>query len=181
MTEINLIYIGESSRVSAMSIQAVSITLTEDECIACELTVKARTVTQREVARARIILEAHVGRRNTSIAQELFLASHSVAVWRNRFAAAGIAGLINRRKTQTPIKYAAENQRSVVETAYTGSPESETHWSVRMLTKATGVGRERLRKILKDAHLCPHLLEMFTRSTDPAFHEKLIDDFVARK
>ena len=63
----------------------------------------------------------------------------------------------------------------MVETACTEVPEAETHWSVRTLAKATGVGRETVRNILKDAHLRPHRVGTFTQSTDPDFHEKLID------
>jgi transposase len=168
-------YTGECATLSAMSRQAVSITLTEDERIALERIVKARTTTQREVVRARIILSADEGRENKIIAEEFALSAHSVAVWRNRFAVERMTGLINRPKTRTPIKYTVEDRRRVVEMACKGSPEAETHWSVRTLAKATGVGRETVRSILKDAHLRPHRLGTFTRSTDPDFREKLID------
>ena len=158
-----------------MSKKAVSIRLTDDERIALERTIKARTATQREVARARVILMAEEGRENKMIAEQLSLSSHSVAVWRNRFAVERIAGLTNRPKTRTPIKYTSQDRQRVVEIACTKSPEAETHWSVRTLAKATGVGRETVRSILKDAHLRPHRLGTFTRSTDPAFREKLVD------
>ncbi len=56
-----------------------------------------------------------------------------------------------------------------------GSPEAETHWSVRTLSKATGVGRETVRAVLLEANLRPHRLGTFTSSNDPEFREKLID------
>jgi len=161
--------------IYAMSRRAVSIELTEEERIYLERRVKARSVTQREVLRAQIVIMAAAGKENEVIAEQIGLSSHSVAVWRNRFAQERMAGLMNRAKKRTPIKYTAEDRRRVVETACTGSPESETHWSVRTLAKATGVGRETVRIILRDAHLRPHRLGTFTQSNDPEFREKLID------
>jgi transposase len=84
-------------------------------------------------------------------------------------------GLVNRARKRTPIKYTPEDRRRVVETACTGTPEAETHWSVRTLAKVTGVGRETVRAILLESNLRPHRVGTFTRSNDPEFREKLID------
>jgi transposase len=137
--------------------------------------VKSLVSTQREVVRARIILKAASGEENLAIADEVGLSNHSVGMWRNRFAAERVRGLRNRPKKRTPIKYTAEDRRRVVEVACTESPEAETHWSVRTLSKATGVGRETVRAILQEAHLRPHRVGTFTQSNDPEFREKLID------
>ena len=158
-----------------MSRQAITIELTGEERMLLDRVLKARTATQREVLRARIVLMAATGKENQAIAQEIGLSNRSVAVWRNRFARERIMGLTNRPKKRTPIKYTAEDRRRVVEMACTGSPEAETHWSVRTLAKATGVGRETVRAILREAHLRPHRVGTFTQSNDPEFREKLID------
>lgn len=158
-----------------MSRRAVTIELTREERRSLERILQAQTATQREVMRARIILMANEGKENQVIAEKLGLSAHSVAVWRNRFAVGHMMGLKNRPKTRTPIKYTAEDRRRVIETACTGAPEAETHWSVRTLARTTGVGRETVRNILKDAHLRPHRVGTFTQSTDPDFREKLLD------
>jgi len=158
-----------------MSRRSVSIELTKEERRSLERILQAQTATQREVMRARIILMADEGKESQVIAEELALSGHSVAIWRNRFAVGRMIGLKNRPKTRTLLKYTAEDRRRVVETACTEVPEAETHWSVRTLAKATGVGRETVRNILKDAHLRPHRVGTFTQSTDPDFREKLID------
>jgi len=158
-----------------MSRTAVSIELTEEEVSLLDRRVKAPTATQREAVRARIALLAGAGKENEEIADEVGLSSHSVAVWRNRFALERMAGLENRPRKRTPIKYMAEDRRRVVEMACTGTPEAETHWSVRTLAKATGVGRETVRAVLREANLRPHRLATFTRSNDPEFLEKLVD------
>lgn len=158
-----------------MSRRGVTIVLTEDEHTLLERRLKARTATQREVLRARVALMAAAGKENKAMAEEIGMSPHSVAVWRNRFALERMAGLRNRPKKRTPIKYTAEDRRRVVEMSCTGSPEAETHWSVRTLAKATGVGRETVRAILREANLRPHRLGTFTRSNDAEFREKLID------
>jgi len=158
-----------------MSRKAISIELTGEERSLLERMVKSPTTTQREALRGKIILKAASGEENLAIAEGLGLSSHSVGMWRNRFAAGRIAALGNRPKKRTPIKYTAEDRRRVVEMACTKSPEAETHWSVRTLAKATGVGRETVRAVLGEAHLRPHRVGTFTQSNDPEFREKLID------
>jgi transposase len=159
----------------AMSRKAIGIELTGEERFLLEHMVKSPTSTQREVLRAQIILKAADGEENLAIGEELGLSNHSVGMWRNRFGAGRMAALANRPKKRTPIKYTAEDRRRVVEMACTGSPEAETHWSVRTLAKATGVGRETVRAVLGEAHLRPHRMGTFTQSNDPEFREKLID------
>lgn len=161
--------------LQTMSRRAVQIELTAEESMLLERTVKSPTATQREVIRARIVLKAAAGAENLGIAEELGLSNRSVGMWRNRFATGRASALSNRPKKRTPIKYTAEDRRRVVEIACTESPEAETHWSVRTLAKATGVGRETVRAVIGEAHLRPHRVGTFTQSNDPEFREKLID------
>lgn len=161
--------------LSVMSRRAISIVLTEEERSLLERRLKAPTASQREVLRARIVLLAAAGKENQAIAEEVGLSAHSVAVWRGRFALERMMGLTNRARKRTPIKYTAEDRRRVVEMACNASPGAETHWSVRALARATGVGRETVRAVLREAHLRPHRLGTFTRSNDPEFREKLMD------
>lgn len=158
-----------------MSRKAVSIELTTEEHSLLERIVKAKTASQRDVARARTVLMAAAGEHNEVIGKALGLSSHSVALWRNRFAQARMAGLKNRPKKRTPIKYTADDRRRVVEMACTATPEAETHWSVRTLAKATGIGRETVRSVLKETNLRPHRVGTFSQSNDPQFRQKLID------
>ncbi len=158
-----------------MSRKAVIIELSEEEHSLLEHMVKSPIATPQEALRARIILKAAEGKENMVIAEETGLSNHSVGLWRNRFSSGRMASLANRPKKRTPIKYTAEDRRRVVEMACTESPEAETHWSVRTLAKATGIGRETVRAILNEAHLKPHRVGTFTQSNDPEFREKLID------
>ena len=136
---------------------------------------RTTTAAQREVWRARVILLAAEGKENQVIAQEVGLSPRSVSLWRKRFAEGRLPALANRPKKRTPIRYTEEDRRRVVEMACTTTPEAETHWSVRTLAKASGVGRETVRDILNGAGLRPHRVGTFTTSNDPEFREKLID------
>lgn len=158
-----------------MSRRAVPITLTDEELTALHRTVNATTAPQRQVWRARVILLAAEGKENKAIAEEIGRSARSVTLWRGRFAKERLAGLETRPKRRTLIKYTAEDRRRVVEVACSGTPEAETHWSVRTLARATGVGRETVRAVLREAGLRPHRMGTFSRSTDPEFREKLID------
>jgi len=122
-----------------------------------------------------VILLAAEGKENQIIALEVGLSPRSVTLWRRRFAEGRLPALANRPKKRTPIKYTEEDRRRVVEMACTSTPEAKTHWSVRTLAKATGVGRETVRDILNGARLRPHRVGTFTRSNDPEFRGKLID------
>ncbi len=158
-----------------MSRKAVPITLSAHERGALERTLRTTTAAQREVWRARVILLAAEGKENQVIAQEVGLSPRSVSLWRKRFAEGRLPALANRPKKRTPIRYTEEDRRRVVEMACTTTPEAETHWSVRTLAKASGVGRETVRDILNGARLRPHRVGTFTTSNDPEFREKLID------
>lgn len=158
-----------------MSRRAVPISLSEEERRTLQRTVNSATAAQREVWRSRVILLAAEGKENREIASEVGLSARSVTLWRKRFAVGRMPALANRPKKRTPIKYTEEDRRRVVETACTQTPEAETHWSVRTLAKATGVGRETVRAILQGSRLRPHRVGTFTRSNDPEFREKLVD------
>lgn len=158
-----------------MSRRAVPISLSEEERRTLQRRVNSATAAQREVWRSRVILLAAEGKENREIASEVGLSPRSVTLWRKRFAMGRVPALANRPKKRTPIKYTEEDRRRVVETACTQTPEAETHWSVRTLAKATGVGRETVRAILQGSRLRPHRVGTFTRSNDPEFREKLID------
>jgi hypothetical protein len=63
----------------------------------------------------------------------------------------------------------------VVELACTTTPPGATHWSVRSLAEATGVGRDVVHQILRQNQLKPHRVGTFLQSSDPNFTAKVID------
>ena len=65
--------------------------------------------------------------------------------------------------------------KAIVEATLHETPRDATHWSVRTMAKAQGVGKSTIQRIW-DAHgLQPHRVETFKLSKDKRFVEKLTD------
>ena len=161
--------------LEVMSRKAVSIDLTPEEESVLRSRVAMRNAPAGAVQRARIVLAASEGRTNDAIAGSLQMNRHSVALWRGRFAEERLAGLEDRPRSGRPTTYTDSDRVRVIETACTQTPEAETHWSVRSLAQATGVGRETVHRLLQRADLKPHRVGTFSRSNDPDFVAKLVD------
>jgi transposase len=96
-------------------------------------------------------------------------------MWRRRFIRERLAGLEDRPRPGKPRQYSEADRLRVIQIACTQKPEAETHWSVRTLAAATGVGRDTVHGILRQADLKPHRVGTFMRSTDPDFAAKVVD------
>ena len=135
----------------------------------------SRTEPYRKVQRARAILLAAEGKTSTAIAHEVDLTRRMVGQWRQRFAEEQLAGLVDRPREGRPRIYTTADRLRVVETACTATPPGETHWSVRSLAEATGVGRNTVHRVLRENRLKPHRVGTFSQSPDPHFAAKVID------
>jgi len=158
-----------------MSRKAAPVVLTLEEKKTLESLANSRTAPYRKVQRARLVLLAAEGMTNTAIAQEVELRRSIVVKWRQRFLAERLAGLEDRPRPGKPRQYSDADRLKVIEIACTQKPVGETHWSVRTLAKATGVGRDTVHQILRQANLKPHRWGTFSRSTDPEFAAKVVD------
>jgi len=131
---------------------------------------------QKVALRARIVLGAAAGRANHALAQELGVSRPTVLLWRERYASAGLAGLLKdaprpgRRPSISPRKVQA-----IVEATLHAKPRDATHWSVRTMAKAKGVSPASVHRIWREHHLQPHRSEHFKLSTDPDFVRKVRD------
>lgn len=125
-----------------MSRPATKIMLTAEERTELERRVRARTSSQQAALRARIVLRAAAGARNIDIAAELGVARHTVQQWRDRFAAARLAGLVDRPHRPPPRQYGPDRQARIVVLACQSPAElgwsGQTHWSVRDLARYLG-------------------------------------------
>ena len=149
-----------------MSRQATEIMLPAEERTELERQVRARTSRQQAALRARIVLRAAEGARNSDIAAELGIARHTVQQWRDCFAAARLTGLVDRPHRPPPRRYGPERQARIVVLACQSPADlawaGQTHWSVRDLTRylgehpELGVGRpskSTVGKILQAANI----------------------------
>jgi transposase len=138
--------------------------------------VRGRNTAQKVALRARIILGAANGISNNRLAKELGVTRPTVLLWRQRYARAGVAGLLRdaprpgRRKRITPRQVEA-----IVNATLHTTPRDATHWSSRTLAGAHGVSEATVRRIWRAHGLQPHRTESFKLSRDPDFVRKLRD------
>ncbi len=158
-----------------MSKKALPVIISPEEDEELEALAVSRTAPYHRVQRARLVLAAAAGKTNQEISRESGMGRRSVGMWRHRFISERLAGLEDRPRPGKPPLYSEADRLRVIETACTQKPEAESHWSVRTLAKATGVGRDTVHQILRKADLKPHQVGTFSRSSDPDFAAKVVD------
>ena len=137
---------------------------------------RSGTAPHREVTRARALLLAAGGLANTAIAARLGVAPASVASWRRRFAAEGLArfGKVAAGRGRKP-SVSAEKVEAIVHATLHEKPPGRTHWSCRSMAQAHGVSKATVQRIWAARGLQPHRVETFKLSNDKRFEEKLTD------
>ncbi|NIA16685.1 MAG: IS630 family transposase, partial [Nitrospiraceae bacterium] len=137
---------------------------------------RGRSVPKRLVERAAIVLMAADGAQNIGIAEKLALSRPTVQLWRDRFAARGLAGIEKDapRPGRKP-KLSTAKVREVIKATLETKPPNATHWSVRSMAAAQGISRTAVHRIWTAHDLKPHLVRTFKLSNDPQFVEKLVD------
>ena len=135
-----------------------------------------RNTAQKLVLRASIVLLCADGLGTVAVARRLETSQPTVRLWRERYAAKGVAGLLKdatRPPGKTPL--AAETVARVVEMTLHTKPPKATHWSVRTMAKAVGISHTAVQRIWKAHGLKPHLVGTFKLSNDTRFVEKVQD------
>src|SRR5712692_1516279 len=91
--------------------------LTEEERTTIERVAHARTASDREVERARIIERASAGKRVAEIATDVGCDRRTVRLWLKRFNVAGLAGLEDDPRSGHPPTYTPEQVGEVLAAA----------------------------------------------------------------
>lgn len=155
---------------------AIVIKLSLDEKSLLEQVVRSGKSAQRQVERSRVVLLAAAGRTNEQIGAELGITRQKAARWRDRFAALRMAGITADRPGRGRKAVITAAQRvAVVEKTTQQVPAGHTHWSMRTMARATGLGATTIGEIWRAHGLKPHLARTFKVSNDPRFVEKLED------
>ena len=131
---------------------------------------------QKHAARARLILASAERLEVAAIARHAGISRPAVWRWQQRFAEAGVDGLLHdkTRKPGKPPTPEAVVQRVVALTC-AEPPGEMTHWTGRMMAKVTGLSLRTVQRIWAAHKLQPHRLRSFKRSRDPEFVAKLAD------
>ena len=131
---------------------------------------------QKHAARVRIILHSADRLEVAQVARRAGISRPAVWRWQQRFAEAGVDGLLRdkTRKPGRPRTPDAVVQRVVALTC--GEPPGEaTHWTGRAMAKVSGLSLRSVQRIWAAHKLQPHRLRTFKRSRDPEFTTKLED------
>src|SRR5574341_2568768 len=122
-----------------------------------------------------IVLLAADGMTNVAIAERVGITRVTVAMWRRRFAAKRLDGLVDGPRPGAPRKIGDDKIAEVVTTTLETMPTAATHWSTRAMARATGVSTSTVHRILRAFSLQPHRSETLKMSTDPLLVEKVRD------
>jgi len=135
---------------------------------------RGRSTAARVVLRSRIVLLAADGLQNKQIAATLNVAPRMVTLWRGRFLAQGVAGLLKDapRPGRTPT-ITTEVAASLIAKTTQSSPANATQWSTRTMAQEMGVSKASVSRIWRANGLKPHRVESFKVSNDPQFADKL--------
>ena len=131
---------------------------------------------QKHAARVRIILASAERLDVAEVARRAGISRPAVWRWQQRFAEAGVEGLL-RDRTRKPGKPRTPDAivQRVVALTCAAPPGEATHWTGRMMAKATGLSLRTVQRIWTVHQLQPHRLRTFKRSRDPEFLTKLAD------
>jgi transposase len=153
-----------------------NITVTSEDRRRLEAVVRDRNAPQKHVWRARIVLLTDDGVGTNAIMRETGKSKTCVWRWQERFAEAGVEGLLRdkTRPSRIPPLEAAVVER-VVALTLTDPPAEATHWTGAMMAKATGISVSSVQRIWRNHGLQPHRVRQFKLSNDPDFIPKLRD------
>jgi transposase len=114
------------------------------------------------VLRIDIVLGAAEGHANHALARELSTSLPTVLVWRRRYEAEGILGLLDDHpRSERPKTITPDQEANIVEATLRTQPPDATHWSVRTMAAAQQVSPATVYRIWRRHHLQPHRVESF--------------------
>jgi len=125
--------------------------------------------------RARVILLLADGCSYATIAAMTGASSRTIALWKQRVLADGLAGLTAQHRGSKPTVLTPALAARIMTWTRRPPPHGATHWSTRSLGRKLGVQHTVIARAWRDAGLQPHRLERSMRSTDPDFETKAAD------
>jgi transposase len=124
--------------------------------------------------RAKIVLAAGNGEGTSSISRRLGVSRPTVIQWRDRYAAAGLAGLDDAERSGRPKTI---DDAAIVAATLEPPPKrlGITHWSTRLLGAELRIGHATIARAWRRYGVQPWRRETFKFSTDPALEAKVRD------
>src|SRR5947208_8443356 len=137
--------------------QSVCLVVSAGDRARLEAIVADRNRPQKHVARARLVLLSADRLDVAAIARRAGISRPAVWRWQQRFAEAGVDGLL-RDKTRKPGKapIAAETIARVVALTCADPPQEASHWTGRAMAKAADISLRSVQRIWAAHRLQPH-------------------------
>jgi len=153
---------------------APAIVLSDEIRLRLEKLARGRSTSVRIAQRSRIVLLAGKGLENKQIALQMKVAPRMAALWRKRFLALGVDGLLKdaSRPGRTP-SISAQTVTQVIEKTTLSKPANATHWSRSTMAREAGISESSVGRIWRSHGLKPHRVTSFKISNDPLFADKL--------
>ncbi len=156
---------------------ATPLAVSRDQKRELELLVRNGNCPQKIALRCKIVLLAHEGVANASIAEQLKISRPTVLALRAAFAKDGMRAVseVRRRKRLAKVLTPELEQRILDATLKTRPGDGSTHWSVRMFAARLRISRTIVHRVWQRHDVQPHRVERFKISNDPQFEEKVRD------
>jgi transposase len=154
----------------------ISLNVLSADRVRLEAIVKDRNVPQKHAWRAEIVLLSAAGVGTVAIMRQTGKSKTCVWRWQERFAEAGVEGLLRDKTRPSRIPpLSPEIAERVVALTLTDPPVEATHWTADMMAAAVGISASAVRRIWRTHGLQPHRYRRFKLSNDPNFVAKLRD------
>lgn len=153
----------------------VALMLTGDERVRLDSLAHRSRTAPHLARRARIVLACAEGHDNKVVAKRLRMSQTTVCKWRARFLRDRLDGLYDEPRPGAPRRISDEQIEQVIVRTLEETPDGATHWSIRDMAKASGLGRTSVNQIWRAFGLQPHRSETFKLSNDPLLIEKVRD------
>jgi transposase len=154
---------------------AVALVLDDAEREQLERWARRRKSAQALAQRARIVLLAADGLKNTEIAAEMGITRGMAAKWRARFAEHRLDGLTDEPRPGRPRTVTDDKVEEVIVKTLETTPKDATHWSTRSMAREVGLTQSAVLRIWRAFGLQPHRQETWKLSKDPLFIDKVRD------
>jgi transposase len=153
----------------------VGLILTNDERVRLDSLAHRSRTAPHLARRARIILACAEGHANRAVAKPLRMSQTTVCKWRARFVRERLDGLYDEPRPGAPRRVTDEQVERAIVRTLEELPRGTTHWSLRGMAQASGLGRTTVQQIWRAFGLQPHRSETFKLSTDQLLIGKVRD------
>ncbi len=148
---------------------AVALSCTAEQKAELMALARSRTEEARLVERAKIVLACLEGKRNDAVGREFGVRPNTVGLWRQRFAAAGLAGLRDRARPGKTPKYGADLRLRVLRQLELPPPKGLAGWERASLAAALGASDNAVWRLLRREGVQLRRRRSWCVSTDPQF------------